>query len=122
MTKKTDNQLVTLGTLRTVLAEAFAASEERMEAKMDAKIRLSEQRMTKVFTAIMEAQEKRLLATVQGMINKLEQDTAELISDLAEHLDERFNKIEKQIAKLNKGYERLDNHSLRLSKLEAQVG
>ena len=59
--------------LRQLLTEMFSAYEQRMETMMDAKI------------------------------SRLDHNLTELLNDCMERIDERFNRLEQEVAKLKKG-------------------
>lgn len=99
-----------------VLAEAFAASEERIVE------RVVETVVDRVGDIIVDRVEARLIPRMEAMIKQSEQNTAELITDFMGHVDARFNTIERQLKKLTKGYERIEDHSVRISVLEVKVG
>ena len=59
--------------LRQLLTEMFSAYEQRMETMMDAKI------------------------------SRLDHNLTELLNDCMERIDERFNRLEREVTKLKKG-------------------
>jgi hypothetical protein len=88
MKKLTDDDPVTMGALRELLTEMFAAFELRMGHMMDAKIAASEERVEIVMDA---------------KVSQLERNLTELINDCMERIDERFNRLERDVAILKKG-------------------
>lgn len=92
MKKLTDDDPVTMGALRELLTEMFAASEQRLE-----------RRMGRMMDAKIAASEERMEIMMDAKVNQLERNLTELINDCMQRIDERFNRIERDVAILKKG-------------------
>lgn len=113
MKRWNDDQPVTYGMLKAVLIEVFTEFEARIETRMDTKIAQSEERMM--------ARLARLEASMDAKLERLEQNITELINDVMGITDTRLVKLERQSKRFNKGYERVEDHSVRIDQLEAKL-
>jgi hypothetical protein len=118
MIKQSDDQIVSMGVLKSTLSEAFITQQDRLGDLIATMLAVSEKHIEKgilysvgiMIDNKIKASEARTKTFVETAIRRSEENTAKLIIDLTSLIDERFDRLEI----------RVDNHSIRLDKLETQ--
>jgi hypothetical protein len=107
-----------MGVLKSTLSEAFITQQDRLGDLIATMLAVSEKHIEKgilysvgiMIDNKIKASEARTKTFVETAIRRSEENTAKLIIDLTSLIDERFDRLEI----------RVDNHSIRLDKLETQ--